>query len=192
MVRVRELAISGARVFEPVVHRDDRGLFLEWFRHEPVSEGRGEPFELRQANLSVSSRGVLRGIHVTTSEAGQAKYVTVVAGSVVDYVVDLRDGSPTFGDWAAVPLDDVDRHAVYLPEGLGHGFVVLSETATVCYLASTVYDPEHDVTIDALDPEIGLRLPDGLAVSRSPRDEAAPSLAAARAAGLLPRGPELR
>ncbi len=183
---VAELAIPGALVVTPQLHRDDRGVFLEWFRHEPVTAYRGRSFELRQANLSVSRRGVVRGIHFALTPPGQAKYVTVVAGSVTDYVVDLRVGSPTFGRWESVVLDDVDRRALYIAEGLGHAFVATSDSATVCYFVSEVFDATREVAIDAFDPDLALEWPRGLALSRSPRDEEVPSLRVMRDDGLLP------
>lgn len=187
IVDVRELSIAGSLVVTPAQHRDDRGVFLEWFRHEPITAVRGEAFPLRQANLSVSRRGVVRGIHYALVPPGQAKYVTVVEGSVIDFVVDLRVGSPTFGLSEVVTLDDVDRRAVYLPEGLGHGFVATSESATLCYAVSEVFDAEREFAVNAFDPDLHLAWPSDVTLSRSPRDEEAPSLQELAARDLLPR-----
>jgi len=111
--------------------------------------------------------------------------VTCASGQVLDVVVDLRVGSPTFGTWDSVVLDDVDRRAVYLPEGLGHGFCALSESATVTYLCSEPYAPEREHAVNAFDPDLGIdwRAAD---LTTSERDAAAPSLADARSAGVLP------
>jgi dTDP-4-dehydrorhamnose 3,5-epimerase len=186
-VDVRELSIACASLMTPTQHHDDRGIFLEWFRHEPVTALRGAPFPLRQANLSVSRRGVVRGVHYALVPPGQAKYVTVVVGSVVDYVVDIRIGSPTFGRAEGVVLDDIDRRALYLAEGLGHAFVATSENATLCYAVSEVFDPEREFAVDAFDPDLTIDWPSGLDLSRSPRDAAAPSLRDLAARELLPR-----
>lgn len=187
VVETRALSIEGAFEFTPVVHVDDRGAFAEHFRHEPLEEAIGHAFVLRQANTSVSRRGTVRGIHYAAVPPGQAKYVSAQRGAFLDYVVDLRVGSPTFARWDTVRLDDVERRAVYLSEGLGHVLVALSDDATATYFVSEVYDPTGEFTISPLDPDIGLVFPDEVAPAvMSPRDTAAPSLAEARERGLLP------
>lgn len=184
-MKVRPLAIAGAFEFTPQQHGDSRGLFLEWFRGDALGEAIGHPLSLAQANLSVSSRGVVRGIHYASVPPGQAKYVTCVAGAVRDVIVDLRTGSPTFGTWDSVLLDDIDRRAVYLSEGLGHGFCALSERATISYLCSTQYAPDREHAVDPFDPEIGIDW--GLTqLTTSERDAAAPRLSEAGTAGILP------
>jgi dTDP-4-dehydrorhamnose 3,5-epimerase len=185
-VKIRPLSIAGAFEITPVQHSDPRGTFLEWYRFDTLAAAVGHPLELAQANLSVSARGVVRGIHFADVPPGQAKYVTCMAGAVLDVVVDIRTGSPTFGRWEFVRLDDEERRAVYLAEGLGHGFCALSESATVTYLCSSTYRPGHEHGIHPLDPELGIAWPTADPVL-SARDAAAPSLAAARAAGLLPK-----
>lgn len=170
----------------PRVFADDRGAFHEWYRHDRLAEAVGHPLDLRQANCSVSRRGVLRGIHVTDVPRGQAKYVTCVRGAVLDLVVDLRVGSPGFGTVDTVLLDERNRAAVYLAEGLGHGFVALEDDSTVMYLCSSTYDPEHDREVNPLDPALALPLPDGLVPVLSEKDAAAPTLAEAAGRGLLP------
>ncbi|HYJ74288.1 MAG TPA: dTDP-4-dehydrorhamnose 3,5-epimerase family protein, partial [Kineosporiaceae bacterium] len=117
-------AVPDAYVLTPVQHGDERGTFLEWFRSEQL-EAVGHPLGLAQANLSVSRPGVVRGIHYADVPPGQAKYVTCVRGAVLDVVVDLRVGSPAFGRWEAVRLDDRERRALYVAEGLGHAFCAL-------------------------------------------------------------------
>ncbi|MEV4342908.1 dTDP-4-dehydrorhamnose 3,5-epimerase family protein [Actinoplanes sp. NPDC049596] len=185
-MKIRPLSIEGAWEVTPVQHGDDRGTFLEWYRFDRLTEAVGHPLDLRQANLSTSTRDVVRGVHFADVPPGQAKYVTCVAGSVLDVIVDIRVGSPTFGAWEAVPLDDVERKAVYLAEGLGHGFCALSDNATVAYLCSATYRPGHEHGIHPLDPELAIDWPAGAALL-SPKDAAAPSLTEARAAGLLPQ-----
>jgi dTDP-4-dehydrorhamnose 3,5-epimerase len=153
---------------------------------EELQHVRNHGLDLRQANCSVSKAGVVRGIHFATVPPGQAKYVTCLFGAVLDAVVDIRMGSPTFGRWEPVLLDGVDRRAVYVAEGLGHVFMALSEGAAVSYLCSDVYAPAREFGIHPLDPEIGIEWPTELAPVLSPKDDAAPSLAEARRAGLLP------
>lgn len=186
-MQVAPLPIPHAFEFTPQVHGDSRGVFLEWFRGDRLAEATGRSFELLQANISVSQRGVVRGIHFADVPAGQAKYVTAVTGSVIDILVDLRVGSPTFGATARIELDDSTRRAVFVPEGLGHLFVATSQTASVCYLTTDVYRPEREHTLSVLDESLGLELPferDELILSE--RDAAAPTLEEARLAGILP------
>ena len=183
----RPLAIPGAVEFTPAQHGDERGVFVENFRFEPLEEALGHPFTVRQGNTSVSRRGTVRGIHYALVPPGQAKYVMCAKGAVLDYVIDLRVGSPAFGSWESVLLDDVDRRAVYLAEGLGHCFVALSDDAIVSYLVSQVFNPQREVGISPNDPEIGLVFPpEAGELLLSPKDVAAPSLSEARANGMLP------
>ncbi|MFI7576267.1 dTDP-4-dehydrorhamnose 3,5-epimerase family protein [Micromonospora sp. NPDC049497] len=184
-MKIRPLSIDGAWEITPQLHGDPRGLFTEWYRFDQLAAVVGHPLRLAQANLSVSARGVVRGIHFADVPPGQAKYVTCVRGAVVDMVVDVRVGSPTFGRWEAVRLDDVDRRAVYLAEGLGHGFCALTDDATLSYLCSTTYNPTAEHTVHPLDPELAIDWP-AESPQLSARDTAAPSLAQARDAGLLP------
>jgi dTDP-4-dehydrorhamnose 3,5-epimerase len=183
-VKIRPLSIEGAWEVTPQQHGDPRGLFLEWYKADRLAEAVGRPLRLAQANISVSARGVVRGIHFAQVPPGQAKYITCVRGAVVDVVVDIRLGSPTFGQWEAVRLDDVDRRAVYLDEGLGHGYCALTDDAAVTYLVNEGYNPAREFGIHPLDPEIGVKWPvDEPALSG--RDAVAPSLAQAQADGLL-------
>ncbi|MFG1785545.1 dTDP-4-dehydrorhamnose 3,5-epimerase family protein [Rhodococcus oryzae] len=192
-MQFRELKVPGAWEFTPKQFGDDRGVFLEWFRDPTFTEATGRTLDLQQANCSVSAAGVLRGVHFADVPPGQAKYVTCVRGAVLDVAVDLRVGSPTFGVWDAVLLDDVDRRAVFLSEGLGHAFLSLEDDSTVVYLCSTGYAPGREHGIDPLDPEVGIDWPtagrDGTEFEfrLSDKDAAAPSLAAALESGLLPR-----
>jgi dTDP-4-dehydrorhamnose 3,5-epimerase len=134
----------------------------------------------------VSRRGVVRGIHFSDVPPGQAKYVTCASGTIIDVVVDLRVGSPSFGRWQAVRLDDESRNALYIGEGLGHAFTALSDQATVLYLCSTPYAPSREHGVHPLDPAIGIAWPDDLDTVLSDKDAAAPSLAEAQAEALLP------
>ncbi len=180
------ISIGGAWTFTPAVHRDDRGYFLEWFRAGELSESVGYWPETAQANCSVSRRGVIRGIHFSDVPPGQAKYVSCVQGAILDVVVDIRVGSPSYGRWEAVRLDDENRQALFIAEGLGHAFTALSDQATVIYLCSTPYAPGREHGVNPLDPAIGIRWPADTEPVLSGKDAAAPTLAEARAAGLLP------
>ncbi|MFJ5775470.1 dTDP-4-dehydrorhamnose 3,5-epimerase [Streptomyces sp. NPDC093094] len=183
---MRALDIEGAWVLEPKVFPDDRGSFHEWYRGSEFHEATGHELTLAQANCSVSRRGVLRGVHFADTPPGQAKYITCVSGAVLDVIVDLRVGSPSFGRWEAVRLDDDTRHAVFLSEGLGHAFMALSDDATVVYLCSTGYAPEREHGVHPLDPDLAIEWPRGIEPLLSPKDAEAPSLAEARRASLLP------
>ena len=166
------ISIGGAWTFTPALHRDDRGCFLEWFRGAELSESLGYRPEVAQANCSVSRRGVVRGVHFASVPPGQAKYVTCVSGAVLDVIVDVRVGSPSYGDWEAVRLDDTSRRAVFLAEGLGHAFTAISDEATVIYLCSTPYSPGREHGVHPLDPDIGIeyrRIRNPCCPGRTPR-----------------------
>ena len=184
----RELAIPGAWEINPKLHTDDRGLFYEWFTQREFAEVTGHRFDLHQANCSVSAAGVLRGLHFAQLPPSQAKFVTCVRGAVFDVVVDIRVGSPTYGRWDSVQLDDRDRRSVYVSEGLAHGFFALEDDSTVIYLCSAPYAPEREHTILATDPQLAIDWPTvgGAAPRMSGRDREAPPLDDVRAAGLLP------
>lgn len=197
-MQVRELKVPDAYEFTPVVHGDERGSFHEWFRIADFAPALGHGLDLAQANCSVSSAGTLRGVHFAQLPPSQSKYVTCLVGAVLDVVVDLRVGSPAYGTWDAVLLDDVDRRCVYLTEGLGHAFLALEDHCVVSYLCSAPYAPGREFGIHPLDPEIGIEWPatgrDGrpLELLLSEKDAAAPGLAEARRAGLLPSYDEVR
>ncbi|HET7075409.1 MAG TPA: dTDP-4-dehydrorhamnose 3,5-epimerase [Mycobacterium sp.] len=187
-MKVRELNIPGAFEITPTLHGDSRGLFFEWLTDRGFSSFAGHRLDVRQANCSVSAAGVLRGLHFAQLPPSQAKYVTCVSGAVFDVVVDIRLGSPTFGQWDSVLLDDKDRRTIYISEGLGHGFVALQDNSTVMYLCSAEYDPQREHTICATDPALAIDWPlvDGAAPSLSDRDAVAPTFEEVRASGLLP------
>ncbi|WP_277209345.1 dTDP-4-dehydrorhamnose 3,5-epimerase family protein [Isoptericola croceus] len=191
-MQIRELSVPDAFEITPKQFGDPRGVFLEWFKSGPFVEAVGYPLDLQQANCSVSAAGVLRGIHLADVPPGQAKYVTCARGAVLDVVVDVRVGSPTFGRWDSVLLDDADRRAIYLGEGLGHAFMALEDDSTVLYLCSSGYAPKREHGIHPLDPAVGIEWPttarDGspLTPQLSEKDRAAPSLAEAEQQGLLP------
>jgi dTDP-4-dehydrorhamnose 3,5-epimerase len=174
-MQVQELEIPGALLIQPAVHGDERGFFAETYR-EPVYSEYGIPSLWAQDNHSRSARGVLRGMHFAIGE-GQAKLVRCARGEILDVVVDLRAGSPTYGRWQGVRLSDENMSQVYVPVGLGHGFVVLSEVADVIYKCTTVYDPAVERGIAYNDPEIGIQWPTDFPLIVSDRDANAHTLA---------------
>lgn len=180
-------SIEGLWEITPVLRPDDRGVFLEAFKGAELAAVIGHDFTLKQMNVSVSSAGTVRGIHFADVPPGQAKYVQCLHGRILDVVVDIRVGSPTFGQWDAVELDSATRNALYISEGLGHAFCALTDDATVGYLCSEPYAPSREHGVHPLDPEIGIEWPAVAAnVLLSPKDAAAPTLSEAFAAGLLP------
>jgi dTDP-4-dehydrorhamnose 3,5-epimerase len=187
-MKARELKGPGAWEITPTVHGDSRGHFFEWLTDTGFNSFAGHRLDVRQANCSVSSAGVLRGLHFAQVPPSQAKYVTCVRGAVFDVVVDIRVGSPTFGQWDSVLLDDSEHRTIYVSEGLGHGFLALQDNSTVMYLCSAEYDPQREHTICATDPALGIDWPlvDGAPPSLSERDAAAPGFDEVRASGLLP------
>ncbi|NLI18822.1 MAG: dTDP-4-keto-6-deoxy-D-glucose epimerase [Actinomycetales bacterium] len=188
----RELAVPGSWEITPRLFADPRGVFLELFKETAFVDAVGHPLDLKQANCSVSSAGVVRGIHFAQIPPSQAKYVTCPRGAVMDYVIDIRVGSPTFGRWDSVLLDDVDRRAVYVSEGLGHMFVSLEDNSTVVYLCSAPYAPGREFGVNPRCETVGIEFPararDGspLELLLSEKDAAAPGLLEAAALGLLP------
>jgi dTDP-4-dehydrorhamnose 3,5-epimerase len=186
-VELRELAVPGAWSVTTREFADDRGAFLEWYRFEELTKAVGHPLRLAQANCSVSRRGTVRGVHYADVPPSQAKFVHCVRGAVLDVIVDIREGSQTFGAVDSVRLDDETRGAVYVAEGLGHAFMALTDDATVVYLCSEVYAPTRERGLNPLDPDLGIGWPDDVEPLLSPKDAAAPGLSEARAAGLLPR-----
>ncbi len=186
-MQTRQLSVPGAWEFTPRAFADDRGMFLEWFKVDEISAAIGHPFTLAQANHSVSHRGVLRGVHYAAVPPSQAKYVYCPRGAVLDVIIDIRVGSPTFGQWDAVRLDSIDHRAVYISEGLGHAFMALEDDTSVTYLCSTGYNPGREFGTNPLDACLGLPWPAEIEPLVSDKDRAAPTMAQAAAAGQLPR-----
>ena len=183
---IHELAVPDSYVLDLVPHGDSRGRFVEWYRADVLAEATKFGLTLAQANHSVSARGALRGVHFALVPPGQAKYIYCPAGKVLDVVVDIRVGSPTFGVHDSVVLDSDQPRAVYLSEGLGHAFLALADNSSVTYLVSTGYSPGREFGIHPLDPDLDLPWPPGLDVALSAKDQAAPTLAQARERSLLP------
>jgi dTDP-4-dehydrorhamnose 3,5-epimerase len=163
--------IDGVALIEPTVHGDERGFFVETFRANDFAK-HGIEVEFVQENHSRSGERVLRGIHV---QRGQAKLVRCSQGAIFDVAVDLRPNSPTYKRWEGYELDDVTHRQLFIPDGLGHAFCVLSDTADVLYRVSSYYDPELESGIAWDDPEIAVNWPIGDPVL-SERDRNAPRL----------------
>ena len=168
-----DTALEGPVLLAPAVHGDERGFFSETYRRSVLAE-LGIDHDFVQDNHSRSGRGTVRGIHFQTGE-GQAKLVRCARGSIFDVVVDLRRGSPNFGQWEAVTLDDVEHGQLYVPVGFGHGFCALSEEADVVYKCSSYYDPATERGIRYDDPDVGIEWP-RLELIVSERDATAPLL----------------
>lgn len=187
VVDIQPLSIAGAWRITPRIFGDDRGFFAEWFRADHISDATGYSFVPVQGNISRSSKGVVRGIHYADVPPGQAKYVMPVMGSIIDYIVDIRVGSPTFGQWDSVTLTSDSREAVIVEPGLGHAFVSLEDNTVVTYLVTDVFRPDREHGLNPLDPEIGLIFPDGIEPILSDKDVSAPSLAEALRTSALPK-----
>ena len=186
-MKLSPLRIEGAWVAESPVWEDERGFFREWFKTSDISRETGRDFSVAQANISSSARGVVRGIHYSLAEGGQAKWVTCVSGSIRDVIVDIRPSSPTYGKSVVVELSSASGNAVFISEGLGHAFVSLEDASTVAYLVSSPFSPTDEYEINPLDSELGIDwgLPIG-ELRLSPKDAAAPSMAERAIQGKLP------
>ena len=172
--------LNGPLYLAPVVHGDERGFFLESYRRNLMEE-LGIPDEFVQDNHSRSRKGIVRGMHF---QPGQAKLVRCVRGAIFDVLVDIRAGSPQFGEWEGFVLDDQEHRLLYVPDGFAHGFCVLSDIADVAYKVTTYYDAAAESGFAYDDPEVAIAWPDDLELIPSKRDKAAPPLS--ERAGSLP------
>ena len=170
-VQILRTRIDGPLILCPPVHGDERGFFQETYRRNTYS-GFGIVEEFVQDNHSRSRQGIVRGMHF---QPGMAKLVRCPRGAILDVLVDLRKGSPTFGEWEGHWLDDENMHQLYCPDGFGHGFCVTSEVADVVYKCSDYYDPTTERGIKYDDSEVGIEWPD-IELIPSPRDASAPLL----------------
>jgi dTDP-4-dehydrorhamnose 3,5-epimerase len=176
-MKISPTTIPDVVVLEPKVFGDARGFFLESYNEEVFRRATGSELAFKQDNHSRSSKGVLRGLHYQVQQP-QGKLVRVVRGAVFDVVVDIRQTSATFGKWAGVELSEDNHRQLWVPPGLAHGFLVLSEIADFLYKTTDYYAPAHERSIAWNDPAIGIEWPlDGTAPVLSPKDAAAPSLA---------------
>jgi epimerase EvaD len=183
----RELAVAGAFEFSPEVFADDRGHFVSPYQEAVFVGAVGRPlFPVAQSSISMSKRHVVRGLHFTTTPPGCAKYVYCTRGRVLDIVVDIRVGSPTYGVWDTIVLDPVSAKACYFPLGVGHGFVALEDGSVMSYLLSQSYVAANELAVSIVDPAVALPIPPDIHPIMSARDLAAPTLAEAHTLGLLP------
>jgi dTDP-4-dehydrorhamnose 3,5-epimerase len=155
-MKLTPLGIEGVWLAESPVWGDDRGFFREWFKSKDIKNETGRDFGIEQANISLSSRGTLRGIHYSIAPRGQAKWITCVSGSIQDVIVDIRPDSKTFGQWIDVELKGDSGNALFISEGLGHGFLALEDNTVVAYLISTPFSPNDEFEINPLDEKIGI------------------------------------
>ena len=158
-MKIEELGIQGLWLLTSPVHVDERGIFREWFRANDIEKKLGRKFETQQANISSSSRNVIRGIHYSLGEHGQGKLITCVSGAIWDVVVDLRSDSPSFKQWIGTTLDSGTGQALLISEGLGHGFLSLADDTLVSYLMTSPYSPNEEHGINPFDPDLCISWP---------------------------------
>lgn len=158
-MKVSPLAIAGAWILESPLYPDERGIFREWFKLEALKENGIPAFEVRQANTSISKKGVIRGIHYSPEINGQTKLVTCTSGSVLDVIVDLRPESITYGDHLEVELSESLGKCVYISSGLGHGFQALEDNSVVTYLLDKEYSPNNEFGINPVDLNLNIKWP---------------------------------
>ncbi|MFG2006923.1 dTDP-4-dehydrorhamnose 3,5-epimerase family protein [Spirillospora sp. NPDC048911] len=183
---ISEMAVPGAYRVEPEPLSDSRGYFFESVKVSALLAESGWNLAVRQVNFSVSKRNTLRGVHGTKVPPGQAKFITCVRGRALDIAIDIRVGSPTFGHHDVTYQSPETGTAVYLPDGIGHAFLALTDDTCMSYLCSQEYEPGTMIDIDALDPDLALPWNLTEPPIRSAKDAAAPTLAEAAVAGLLP------
>jgi dTDP-4-dehydrorhamnose 3,5-epimerase len=187
-MELKPLGIKGVWLAESPVWSDERGFFREWFKSGDIKASTGIDFSIQQANISLSSKGTLRGIHYSITPRGQAKWITCVSGSIKDVIVDIRPASKSFGKWIEVELRGDSGKAVFISEGLGHGFIALEDNTAVAYLVSTPFSPTDEFEINPLDAKIGINWGMDLRELKiSDKDKNAPTLAERLAEGKLPK-----
>jgi len=176
-MQIEEFAFGASWIITSEIHLDVRGSFRESFRRDKFLEFSGIDFQVCQSNCSVSSKGVLRGIHYSAATAGQAKWVSCLEGEIQDYVVDLRFGSPTFGQWKSETISSGNGKSIVIGNGIGHAFEAMTDNCIVSYSLSSTYDPETERTINPFDQQLAIqwKLENP---TLSDRDRLAPSLIA--------------
>jgi dTDP-4-dehydrorhamnose 3,5-epimerase len=179
-VLIEPTGLAGLIVLTPRFFRDERGFFTESYNKQAFAEAVGSDIQFVQDNHSRSTKGVLRGLHYQLPPHGQGKLVRTVVGEIFDVAVDIRRGSPTFGQWVGVRLSAENGKQLWIPEGFAHGFLTLSEHAEVLYKATAYYAPGSEGSVAWNDPDIGIEWPDSSAPLLSPKDSAAPALADAK------------
>ena len=175
-MKLSKSSIDGAWLIDPVRHGDERGWFQEWFKKSDIEKQIGFSFEPVQLNVSHSQQGVVRGIHYSVATEGQAKYVTAMSGEIDDYIIDVRPGSPTFGQWERVRLSSTIGNSVLLGSNLAHAFQCVSAEATVCYAVSAEFNAESEKAINPLCPTLNIVWDKNFPISLSVKDNNAPFL----------------
>jgi dTDP-4-dehydrorhamnose 3,5-epimerase len=184
-MKVTPLKIDGSWIIDLNKFEDDRGFFYESFREEIAKNYFGREFTIKQSNTSVSKKGSVRGVHYALLPPSQAKYVQCQKGSIIDYVIDIRVGSPTFSQFVEVELNATNPQAVFIEEGLAHAFVALEDETVVTYFVSENYNPEREKGINPFDSDLNIKWPD-INLELSEKDKLAISLKEAQVQNLLP------
>jgi dTDP-4-dehydrorhamnose 3,5-epimerase len=174
-MKLEELEIKGAWIARSPIHKDERGIFREWFKSSDVVGRMNRDFKVAQANISVSNKGVVRGIHFSTAKEGQGKWVTCVSGTIWDVVVDIRPNSPTFKKWVGIELKSDSGEAIFLSEGLGHGFISLEDNSIIAYLLTSEFSVLDEFGVNPFDEDLGINWP-LKATTLSPKDSNLPTL----------------
>ena len=174
-MELQKLKLEGAWKASLATNSDDRGEFREWFKGSEFENSLGLKFEVAQGNFSRSKKGVIRGVHFSTAEKGQGKWITCIGGSIWDVLVDLRPTSPTFKKWVGINITADEGTCVFVPMGFGHAFVSLEEDSTVVYLLSSEYSPEEEFGINPFDSDLNIDWPTGDLIL-SQKDKSAPNL----------------
>lgn len=181
--------IHGVWTASSNIMRDDRGSFQEWFKYDEVEKATGIKFDVKQANCSISNKDVIRGIHFSLSKKGQSKWVFCLAGRITDVIVDIRIGSPTFGEYTCLDLQAGDGKCILIESGLGHAFLSQEDASVVTYLLSDPYSPIDEFSINPFDKTIGINWQSNKHIFEpilSTRDSTAPALIDLMAEGKLP------
>jgi dTDP-4-dehydrorhamnose 3,5-epimerase len=184
-MKAHPLKISGSWKIEFQKFEDNRGFFYESFKAEEFQKQFGRNFDIKQTNTSSSSKGSVRGIHYALVPPSQAKLVQCQSGSIKDYVIDIRIGSPTFGQFEEITLDEKSASAIFIEEGLAHAFVALENNTIVTYYVSEKYNPEREKGINPFDKTLNVKWPD-IKLILSEKDKEAISLEESKNQGLLP------
>jgi dTDP-4-dehydrorhamnose 3,5-epimerase len=191
LVIFEELSLRGAWKITSVKHHDLRGSFSEWFKREDIRKFTTLDFKVEQANVSFSSKGTIRGLHYSLARSGQDKWVTCILGKIIDVIVDVRKGSPTFGQWESVELDANNNQSVFISSGLAHGFASLENNSCVSYLLSSAYLPSEEFGVNPLDSDLNIEW--GLPMRKfvlSEKDKNAPMLITQIESNQLPLYPK--
>ena len=184
-MKVTPLKIDGSWIIDLKIFEDGRGFFYESFRSEIAKKYFSREFCIKQSNTSVSKKGSVRGIHYALVPPSQAKYVQCQKGSIVDYIIDIRVGSPTFSQFVEVELSATNPQAIFIEEGLAHAFVALEDETVVTYFVSENYNPEREKGINPFDSDLNIKWPD-INLELSEKDKLAISLKEAQVQNLLP------